>query len=167
MLHARRFNPESFRVLDLGCGAGIDCLLAADAVGPAGRVVGVDMTPEMLARARAEALKSELAPPRLEFRLGEIENLPCENDWADAVISNCVVNLSPDKPRVLREALRVLKPGGAPRPSPPRPAFQRSVEYLPPFVRFKDPFKDPASPTVPPHDEPIVATQADSPSRTW
>ena len=104
-------------VLDLGCGAGIDCLLAADAVGPAGRVVGVDMTPEMLARARAQALKSELAPPRLEFRLGEIENLPCENDWADAVISNCVVNLSPDKPRVLREALRVLKPGGAPRPS--------------------------------------------------
>lgn len=110
-------------VLDLGCGAGIDCLLAADAVGPAGRVVGVDMTPEMLARARAQALKSELAPPRLEFRLGEIENLPCENDWADAVISNCVVNLSPDKPRVLREALRVLKPGGAPRPSQRAPLF--------------------------------------------
>lgn len=108
-------------VVDLGCGAGIDCLLAADAVGATGKVVGVDMTPEMLARARDGARKAEMLPPRLEFRLGEIENLPCENDWADAVISNCVINLSPDKPRVLREALRVLKPGGAAQPNPTAP----------------------------------------------
>ena len=130
-------------VLDLGCGAGIDCLLAADAVGPAGRVVGVDMTPEMLARARAEALKSELAPPRLEFRLGEIENLPCENDWADAVISNCVVNLSPDKPRVLREALRVLKPGGAPRPSHRAPFPTSRGKSPTPEFASKTPSKTP------------------------
>ena len=99
-------------VMDLGCGAGIDCLLAADDVGPTGSVVGVDMTPDMLAKAREGARERGLLPPRVEFRLGEIENLPAGDNTVDAVISNCVINLSPDKPRVLREALRVLKPGG-------------------------------------------------------
>lgn len=99
-------------VLDLGCGAGIDCFLAADDVGAAGAVVGVDMTPDMLARAREGGREKGLVPPRVEFRLGEIENLPAGDNTVDAVISNCVINLSPDKPRVLREALRVLKPGG-------------------------------------------------------
>ena len=99
-------------VLDLGCGAGIDCLLAAEDVGPTGAVIGVDMTPDMLAKAREEAGVRGFMPPRMEFRLGEIENLPAGDNTVDAVISNCVINLSPDKPRVLREALRVLKPGG-------------------------------------------------------
>mmetsp|Transcript_4650 Transcript_4650/g.16534 ORF Transcript_4650/g.16534 Transcript_4650/m.16534 type:complete len:210 (+) Transcript_4650:201-830(+) len=99
-------------VLDLGCGAGIDCFLAANDVGGRGVVIGVDMTPDMLQRAREGAKARGLAPPRVQFRLGEIENLPCADDEVDVVISNCVVNLSPDKPRVLREALRVLKPGG-------------------------------------------------------
>ena len=100
--------------------------VAADAVGATGKVVGVDMTPEMLARARDGARQAEMLPPRLEFRLGEIENLPCENDWADAVISNCVINLSPDKPRVLREALRVLKPGGTSQPYRTQRSFATS-----------------------------------------
>jgi SAM-dependent methyltransferase len=97
-------------VLDLGSGAGIDCFLAAKKVGPKGRVIGVDMTPEMLDRARENARKSGLA--NVEFRLGEIENLPVADDAVDVIISNCVINLSTDKPRVFREALRVLKPGG-------------------------------------------------------
>lgn len=97
-------------VIDLGSGAGFDAFLAARAVGPAGRVVGVDMTPEMLAKARANAVRVGAA--NVEFRLGEIENLPLADACADVVISNCVINLSPDKPRVFVEAFRVLKPGG-------------------------------------------------------
>ncbi len=97
-------------VLDLGSGAGIDCFLAARDVGPKGQVIGVDMTPAMLERARANAAKGDY--PNVEFRLGEIEHLPVADSTVDLIISNCVVNLSPDKPRVFREALRVLKPGG-------------------------------------------------------
>jgi SAM-dependent methyltransferase len=97
-------------VLDLGSGAGFDCFLAADAVGPSGRVVGVDMTPEMVEKARANA--REQGTETVEFRLGEIEHLPVADDTVDVVISNCVVNLSPDKPQVFREAARVLRPGG-------------------------------------------------------
>lgn len=97
-------------VLDLGSGAGFDCFLAARSVGPTGRVIGVDMTPEMLAKARANAAKTNTT--NVEFRLGQIENLPVANDSVDVIISNCVINLSPDKPQVFREAFRVLKPGG-------------------------------------------------------
>ena len=97
-------------VLDLGSGAGIDCFLAARAVGPAGPVLGVDMTPAMLDRARAAAAKGGYA--NVEFRLGEIEHLPVADASVDLVISNCVVNLSPDKDQVFREAHRALKPGG-------------------------------------------------------
>jgi len=110
-------NPLAFAalepgdvVVDLGSGAGIDCFLAARRVGPSGRVIGVDMTPEMLDRARRSAVDGGYA--NVEFRLGEIENLPVPDRTADMVISNCVINLSTDKPRVFREALRVLKPGG-------------------------------------------------------
>jgi len=97
-------------VLDLGSGAGFDCFLAARSLGPTGRVLGVDMTPEMLAKARANAAKAKIG--NVEFRLGEIESLPVSDNCVDAIISNCVINLSPDKPRVFREAFRVLKPGG-------------------------------------------------------
>jgi SAM-dependent methyltransferase len=97
-------------VLDLGSGAGLDCFLAAQRVGPTGRVIGVDMTPEMLDRARANAQKLGLT--HVEFRLGEIEHLPVADASVDVIISNCVINLSPDKPAVFREAFRVLKPGG-------------------------------------------------------
>ncbi len=97
-------------VLDLGSGAGFDCFLAARAVGQAGHVIGVDMTPDMLARARANAQKASVA--HVEFRLGEIEHLPVRDGEVDVVISNCVVNLSPDKPAVYREAFRVLRPRG-------------------------------------------------------
>ncbi len=97
-------------VLDLGSGAGFDCFLAARKVGPTGKVIGVDMTPEMVERARQNARKAGIA--NVEFRLGEIEHLPVADNSIDVVISNCVVNLSPDKPQVFREALRVLKPGG-------------------------------------------------------
>ena len=97
-------------VVDLGAGAGFDCFLAAERVGSTGRVVGVDMTPEMVERARANQAKSDA--DNVEFRLGEIEALPVGDGVADAVISNCVLNLSADRPRVLAEALRVLKPGG-------------------------------------------------------
>ncbi len=110
-------NPTAFAqlcagetVLDLGSGAGIDCFLAARQVGPAGRVIGVDMTPEMLGRAFANAEK--IGATNVEFRKGEIENLPVEDASVDVVISNCVINLSPDKPAVFREIARVLKPGG-------------------------------------------------------
>lgn len=97
-------------VVDLGAGAGFDCFLAAGRVGPSGKVVGVDMTPEMVERARANQAKGDFA--NVEFRLGEIEALPVADEEADVVISNCVLNLSPDRPRVLAEAMRVLKPGG-------------------------------------------------------
>ncbi|GAB4332138.1 MAG: arsenite methyltransferase [Candidatus Abyssubacteria bacterium] len=101
---------EGETVLDLGSGAGFDCFLAANRVGPNGRVIGVDMTPEMLEKARENARKGNYS--NVEFRLGEIENLPAADESIDAVISNCVINLSPDKPRVFQEAFRVLKPGG-------------------------------------------------------
>jgi arsenite methyltransferase len=97
-------------VLDLGSGAGIDCFLAAREVGPTGHVIGVDMTPAMIERARANAAKGDY--PNVEFRLGEIEHLPVADAAVDLIISNCVVNLSPDKPQVFREALRALRPGG-------------------------------------------------------
>ncbi|WP_322819570.1 arsenite methyltransferase [Tepidiforma sp.] len=97
-------------VLDLGSGGGIDCFLAAKMVGPAGRVYGVDMTPEMVRLARKNAEKVGAA--NVEFRLGEIEHIPMPDESVDVVISNCVINLSPDKPQVFREAFRVLRPGG-------------------------------------------------------
>ncbi len=97
-------------VLDLGSGGGFDCFLAARQVGPEGRVVGVDMTPEMVNRARSNAEKLRLS--NVEFRLGEIEHLPVPDASVDVILSNCVVNLSPDKERVFRDAFRVLKPGG-------------------------------------------------------
>ena len=97
-------------VLDLGSGAGFDCFLAARAVGETGRVIGVDMTHEMLGKARANACNNGYT--NVEFRLGEIEALPVADNSIDVIISNCVVNLSPEKPRVFRESFRVLKPGG-------------------------------------------------------
>jgi len=97
-------------VLDLGAGGGFDCFLAANAVGPKGKVIGVDMTPEMIDKARENAQKGGYR--NVEFRLGEIENLPVADGIADVVISNCVINLSPDKQRVFQEMLRALKPGG-------------------------------------------------------
>jgi SAM-dependent methyltransferase len=97
-------------VLDLGSGPGFDCFLAAKRVGKEGRVIGVDMTPEMLMRARENARKGRYT--NVEFRLGEIEHLPVADNSVDVIISNCVINLSPDKPQVFREAFRVLKPGG-------------------------------------------------------
>ena len=97
-------------VLDLGSGAGFDCFLAADAVGPEGRVVGVDMTPEMVEKARENVEKNDAS--NVEFRLGEIEHLPVSDETINVIISNCVVNLSPDKPQVFREAFRALRPGG-------------------------------------------------------
>ena len=110
-------NPLAFAelsqgdvVVDLGSGAGFDCFIAAPRVGPSGRVIGVDMTPDMIERARANARKAETT--NVEFRLGEIEHLPVADNSADMIISNCVINLSTDKPQVFREALRVLKPGG-------------------------------------------------------
>jgi SAM-dependent methyltransferase len=97
-------------VLDLGSGAGIDAFLAAKRVGPTGRVIGVDMTAEMLQRARQNIVKS--GQRNVEFRLGEIENLPLADQSIDVAISNCVINLSPDKGRVFQEIFRVLRPGG-------------------------------------------------------
>jgi SAM-dependent methyltransferase len=97
-------------VLDLGCGGGFDCFLAARQVGEKGMVIGVDMTPEMLSRARENACKGNFA--NVEFRLGEIEHLPVPDHSIDVVISNCVVNLSPDQPQVYREIYRVLRQGG-------------------------------------------------------
>ncbi len=97
-------------VLDLGSGAGFDCFLAANAVGEEGKVIGVDMTPEMLAKARENARKGNYS--NVEFRLGEIENLPAADHSVNIVISNCVINLAPNKKRVFQEAFRVLNPGG-------------------------------------------------------
>lgn len=110
-------NPTAFAslepgqtVLDLGSGAGIDCFLAAKQVGPTGRVIGVDMTPEMVDRARANADRGRYE--NVEFRLGEIEALPVADATVDVIISNCVLNLSTNRPRALAEAHRVLRPGG-------------------------------------------------------
>jgi SAM-dependent methyltransferase len=97
-------------VLDLGSGAGFDCFLAARQVGPTGRVIGVDMTPDMIAKARANAAK--VKAENVEFRLGEIEHLPVADGSVDAIMSNCVINLSPEKAAVFREAFRVLRAGG-------------------------------------------------------
>ncbi len=97
-------------VVDLGSGAGFDCLLAARQVGPTGRVIGVDMTHEMLRKARDNAAR--VGASNVEFRLGEIEHLPIADNTADVILSNCVINLVPDKAQVFREAFRVLKPGG-------------------------------------------------------
>jgi len=97
-------------VLDLGSGAGFDSFLAAARVGPAGRVIGVDMTPAMLDKARENARRG--GHTNVEFRLGEIEHLPVADSSVDVILSNCVINLSPDKPQVFREAFRVLRPGG-------------------------------------------------------
>ena len=101
---------EGETVLDLGSGAGFDCFLASSRVGHRGRIIGVDMTPEMVEKARDNARKGNYA--NVEFRLGEIENLPVGDNSVDAVISNCVINLSPNKKRVFIETFRVLKPGG-------------------------------------------------------
>ena len=101
---------EGERVLDLGSGAGFDCFLASKKVGKTGKVIGVDMTPEMLDKARANAKKGKYT--NVEFRLGEIENLPVADNSVDIIISNCVINLSTNKERVFEEAFRVLAPNG-------------------------------------------------------
>jgi len=110
-------NPKAFAemtpgetVLDLGSGAGFDCFLAAQEVGPDGDVIGVDMTPEMISKARENVAKNDA--DNVEFRLGEISHLPVADATVDVVISNCVVNLAPEKQRVFDDAYRVLKPGG-------------------------------------------------------
>ncbi len=97
-------------VVDLGCGAGFDAFLAAKQVGSRGRIIGVDMTPEMIEKARANAEK--FAVRNVEFHQAEIEHLPISDNWADLVISNCVINLAPSKTSVFKEIFRVLKPGG-------------------------------------------------------
>lgn len=97
-------------VVDLGSGGGFDCFLAAKQVGDTGRVIGVDMTPDMLSKARANAEKMQ--SKNVEFRLGEIEHLPVADNSTDIIMSNCVINLSPDKQSVYRDAFRILKPGG-------------------------------------------------------
>jgi SAM-dependent methyltransferase len=97
-------------VLDLGSGAGLDCFLASKRVGDSGRVIGVDMTPDMISRSREAARANGYT--NVEFRLGEIEHLPAADASIDVILSNCVINLSPDKPAVFRDAFRVLKPGG-------------------------------------------------------
>lgn len=101
-------------VVDLGSGGGFDVFIAGRNVGPQGRVIGVDMTPEMLSKARknVETYRARTGMDNVEFRLGEIEHLPLADNSADVIISNCVINLSPDKPQVWREIARVLKPGG-------------------------------------------------------
>jgi SAM-dependent methyltransferase len=101
---------EGDTVLDLGSGAGFDCFLAANKVGKKGKVIGVDMTPEMIEKAKENAKKSNYR--NVEFRRGDIETLPVDDDSIDVVMSNCVINLSPDKAKVFKEAFRTLKPGG-------------------------------------------------------
>jgi arsenite methyltransferase len=97
-------------ILDLGSGGGFDCFLAAGETGESGQVIGIDMTPAMISKARNNAVKGKYN--QVEFRLGEIEHMPVANDTVDVIISNCVINLSPDKKQVFSEAFRVLKPGG-------------------------------------------------------
>ena len=97
-------------ILDLGSGGGFDCFLAASETGESGQVIGIDMTPTMISKARDNAVKGKYN--HVEFRLGEIEHMPVANDTVDVIISNCVINLSPDKQQVFSEAFRVLKPGG-------------------------------------------------------
>lgn len=107
----RRANVQNGEiVLDLGSGTGLDCFIAGKAVGRRGRAIGVDMTPEMLSKARQIAKDNRIR--NVEFRLGEIENLPVADNTADVCMSNCVINLSDNKPRVYREIYRALKPGG-------------------------------------------------------
>jgi SAM-dependent methyltransferase len=101
---------EGETVVDLGSGGGLDCFLSAERVGPSGHVIGVDMTPEMIERARGNAESGGYS--NVEFRLGKIEEMPLDDSTADVIISNCVINLSPDKARTFDEAFRVLKPGG-------------------------------------------------------
>jgi len=96
--------------VDLGSGGGFDCFLASQEVGETGRVIGIDMTPDMLSKARKNAAKGKFS--NVEFRLGEIEHLPIENNVADVILSNCVINLSPHKDQVFKETFRILKPGG-------------------------------------------------------
>ncbi len=125
-------------VLDLGSGGGFDVFIAGRKVGPAGRAIGVDMTPDMLAKARKNiaAYQQRSGLNNVEFRLGEIEHLPVPDASVDAVISNCVINLSPDKPQIWREIARVLKPGGRAAVSdlallkPLPPAIEQMVEAL-------------------------------------
>jgi ubiquinone/menaquinone biosynthesis C-methylase UbiE len=113
-------NPISFAnirhgetIVDLGSGAGVDCFLASDLVGREGTVIGVDMTPDMIFKARRNAsTRCDDGPGNVQFRLGEIEHLPVADGTVDCVISNCVINLSPDKPQVFREIHRILRPGG-------------------------------------------------------
>ena len=109
--HAIRPLRPGERVVDLGSGAGFDCFVAATAVGPTGRVVGVDMTPEMLTKARSTA--EALGLTHVEFREGLLEDVPVDDGWADVVISNGVINLCADKAMVFREAMRALRPGGS------------------------------------------------------
>lgn len=97
-------------MVDLGSGGGFDCFLAATEVGDKGKIIGIDMTPDMISKARNNALKGKY--DNVEFRLGEIENLPVANNTVDVIISNCVINLSPNKQRVFNDAWRILKPGG-------------------------------------------------------
>lgn len=110
-------NPTAFSrikpgdtVVDLGSGGGIDCFLASRKTGPAGKVIGIDFTEEMIVKAKANALKGGY--DNVDFKFGDIEALPLPDNSADIIISNCVINLAPDKPKVFREAYRVLKPGG-------------------------------------------------------
>jgi SAM-dependent methyltransferase len=101
---------EGETVIDLGSGGGFDCFLAAPEVGASGRVIGIDMTPDMISKARSNAVKGKYQT--VEFRLGEIEHMPVADNTADVIISNCVINLSPDKAAVFRESFRILKPEG-------------------------------------------------------
>ena len=96
--------------MDMGSGAGLDCFLASTRVGPGGKVIGVDMTTEMVEKARAQARKGGYT--NIDFRQGDLENMPVADDYVDVVLSNCVINLVPNKTRVFKEAFRVLKPGG-------------------------------------------------------